>query len=83
MASHKVTFNLPADLVKRFARRVPARHRSRYVADALEAKLRERDQSLARACEALNGSRAIRALEHDWDVLTDDIDEPWDNAASG
>jgi hypothetical protein len=51
---------LPEDLVRRFASRVSARQRSRYVAEALSAKLSERDQMLARACEIVNGDKAIR-----------------------
>lgn len=76
MASQKVTFSLPEDLVRRFASRVPARQRSRYVAEALSAKLSEREQMLARACEILNSNRATRAMEREWDVLTDEIKEP-------
>jgi metal-responsive CopG/Arc/MetJ family transcriptional regulator len=82
MPSQKVTFSLPEELMKKFTRRVPARQRSRYVADALAAKLTEREQMLARACEIVNKSRTIRAVEHDWDVLTDEILEPWDHTAS-
>ena len=83
MASQKVTFSLPKDLVRRFASRVPARQRSRYVAEALSAKLSERDRMLARACEIVNGDKAVRALEQDWDALTDEIEEPWDDTAKG
>lgn len=83
MASQKVTFSLPEDLVRRFASRVPARQRSRYVAEALSAKLSEREQMLARACEIVNSKRAVRALEREWDVLTDEIEEPWDDTAKG
>lgn len=83
MASQKVTFSLPKDLVARFAKRVPARERSRYVAEALATKLKEREQLLAHACEVANRSRAIRAVEQDWDVLTDEILEPWDDTLRG
>ena len=83
MASQKVTFSLPDELVKNFVRRVPARYRSRYVADALAAKLNEREQMLARACQIVNRSPTIRAVERDWDALTDEILEPWDDATSG
>lgn len=49
--------------------------------DSLQAqKVTEREQELARACEIVNRDRAIRALERDWDVLTDEITEPWDTA---
>ena len=82
MASQKVTFSLPGELVSRLIKRVPARHRSRYVAEALANMLNRREQKLARACEAVNRSWAIRALERDWDVTTDEILEPWDDATS-
>lgn len=39
-------------------------------------QLSERDQKLAQACDIANRSRAIRAVERDWDVLTDEISEP-------
>ena len=83
MASQKVTFSLPEELVSQFVKRVPARQRSRYVAQALASKLNEREQRLARACEIANRSPAIRAVERDWDVLTDEIVEPWNDTTSG
>ena len=83
MASQKVTFSLPKNLVAQLAKRVPVRERSRYVAEALATKLKEREQLLAHACEMANRSRKIRALERDWDVLTDEIREPWGDASSG
>ena len=69
MACQKVTFSLPKDLVTKFVKRVPARQRSQYVAEALAAKLREREQLLIRACEIANRSRAVRDVERDWDAL--------------
>jgi len=51
MATRKMTFTLPEELAARFARRVPARKRSRYLAEALAQKLAERDRQLVRACE--------------------------------
>ena len=35
MATRKMTFSLPSGLAVQFLKRVPARERSRYVADAL------------------------------------------------
>jgi len=35
------------------------------------------DQVLARACEGVSRSRVIGALEREWDVLTGEIEEPW------
>ncbi len=46
MPSRKMTFTLPDDLASSFTRRVPARDRSRYVADAIAEKLAEREKRL-------------------------------------
>jgi hypothetical protein len=53
------------------------------VKDVLSTRLSERARRLARACEMVNRSRAIRAIERDWDVLTDEILEPWDDTTVG
>ncbi len=82
MAMQKVTFSLPKKLVTQFARQVPARQRSRYVAEALAWKLKERDRILARACEVANRSRQARAVEREMDALADTIMEPWDEPTS-
>ena len=77
-----MTFSLPASLADRLVRRVPARNRSRYVADAVAAKLRERDRLLARAAEIANRSRAVRNIEEEFDALRDEIVEPWDDTSA-
>ena len=82
MATQKVTFSLPKALVTQFARQVPPRQRSRYVAEALASKLRERDRQLARACEVANRSGQARKVEREFDALPDEIAEPWDEPTS-
>ena len=82
MATQKVTFSLPKALVTQFARQVPLRLRSRYVAEALAWKLKERDRLLARACEIANRSRQVRAVEREFDALRDETMEPWDESSS-
>jgi len=82
MAMQKVTFSLPEALVKQFARRVPPRQRSRYVAAALAWKLKERDRMVARACEIANRSRQATAIEQALDALADPVMEPWDESSS-
>jgi hypothetical protein len=80
MASRKMTFTIPEDLAGNFVRRVPARDRSRYVAEALAAKLRERDERMLRSCEAANANPDVQAIEQEWDALADPADqigEPW------
>jgi hypothetical protein len=80
MASRKMTFTLPDDLASSFTRRVPARDRSRYVADAIADKLAEREQRLIRACEIANQDPEVREIEQDFDALTDAMPEPWEDA---
>jgi ubiquinone biosynthesis protein UbiJ len=80
MASRKMTFSLSAGLAAQFVKRVSARHRSRYVAEALASKLKDRDRLLARAAEVANRSRQVREVERELDELADEIAEPWDDA---
>ena len=82
MATRKMTFSLPPALAAQFVKRVSARDRSRYVAEALAAKLQERDRMLARAAEVANRSHQVRALEQDFDRLGPEPEEPWDDAPS-
>jgi hypothetical protein len=77
-----MTFTLPEDLASSFTRRVPARDRSRYVADALADKLAERERRLIRACETANQDSQVREIELDFDALTDAMPEPWEDAAA-
>jgi hypothetical protein len=65
-----MTFTLPEDLAARFVRRVAARDRSRYVADALASKLAKR---LIQACEIANMDPELREIERDFDALADTI----------
>ncbi len=80
MASHKMTFSLPAELASSFTKRVPARERSRYVAEAIADKLAERERRLIRACEIANQDPELREIEQEFDALTDEIAEPWEDA---
>ena len=82
MATRKMTFSLPAGLAAQFVKRVSARYRSRYVAEALAAKLQERDRILARAADVANRSRQVRAIEREFDRLGPDLEETWDDASS-
>ncbi len=82
MAARKMTFTLPAELAARFLRRVPARDRSRYVADALAEKLAEREKQLIRACDIVNRDPGVREIEKEFNTLQDEIIEPWEDAPS-
>ena len=81
MASRKMTFSLPDSLAANFTRRVPARDRSRYVAEAIDEKLAERERRLIAACEIVNNDPAIREIEEEFDKLDDEITEPWEVSA--
>jgi hypothetical protein len=77
MAVRKMTFSLPADLAATFVRRVPARERSRYLAEALAGKLDERDRQLATACEIANRDDDAASIEREFDRINDEVLEPW------
>jgi hypothetical protein len=76
-----MTFSLPEELARSLVKRVPARERSRFLAQALEKSLREQEASLARACLAANRDPRAKALEREWDRVQDEIEEPWDVSA--
>jgi hypothetical protein len=82
MASRKMTFSIPDSIAASFARRVPARDRSRYVAEAIAEKLAEREKRLIAACEMANNDPAVREIELEFDSLADDMPEPWEDAAA-
>ena len=75
-----MTFSIPDALASSFARRVPARDRSRYVAEAIAEKLAERDKLLIRACEIANQDSDVREIEREFDELADDLPERWEHA---
>jgi hypothetical protein len=78
MASRKMTFSFPPELAATLIRRVPARDRSRYLAEALTEKLADRDRALIRACEAANADADILAIEQEFDQIDTPIEDPWD-----
>ena len=80
MAARKMTFTLPEEIAERLVRQIPARDRSRYVGEAIGAKLRERALRLERACKVANADPDVTAVEQEWDALPDDIQEPWIDA---
>ena len=77
-----MTFTLPEELARQFVRRVPARERSRYLSEALHARLSERDQLLLQACVAANNDPEVRAIEEEFDAITDEAAEPWGGSAT-
>jgi hypothetical protein len=77
-----MTFTLPDELASSFTKRIPARDRSRYVADAIADKLAEREKRLILACEIANQDPEVREIEREFDALTDAMPEPWEDAAA-
>ncbi|HWE52397.1 MAG TPA: hypothetical protein VG273_21555 [Bryobacteraceae bacterium] len=77
MATRKMTFSLPESLARQFLRRVPSRDRSKFISQALAARLAERDSSLIRACEIANADPEVAEIEKDFDQIRDEMTEPW------
>jgi hypothetical protein len=73
MATRKMTFSVPEPLAVQLLRRVASRDRSRFVSDALAARLKERDVELIRACEIANQDLDVAEIEKE----RDGIAEPW------
>ena len=72
-----MTFSIPEPVASRLLRMVPSRDRSGFVADALTARLAERDLQLIRACEAANRDLDVTELEKEFDLIGDEMAEPW------
>jgi hypothetical protein len=66
----------------KFPRQLAAHDRIRHTDTTLVSVMRERDNVLAHAAEAANRSRAVRALEREFDKLEIEVLEPWDEAPS-
>lgn len=77
MGTRKMTFTIPEELALQFVRRVPARERSKYLANALSEKLTARDRALMEACKTANSDPEVRAIEKEFDAITDEAAEPW------
>jgi hypothetical protein len=76
MAVRKMTFSVPEPLAAQFLRRVPSRDRSRFVSEALAARLEARDQNLIRACEIANEDPDVADIEKEFDGIRDTMVEP-------
>lgn len=77
-----MTFTLPEELARQFVRRVPARERSRYLADALNEKLLVRERQLVEACRKANEDPEVRAIEEELDGITDQDSGAWSNSTT-
>ena len=77
MAMRKMTFSVPEPLAVQLLRRVASRDRSRFVSEALAARLEECDVALIRACEIANQDLDVAEIEREFDGIGDEMAEPW------
>jgi hypothetical protein len=77
MAMRKMTFSVPEPLAVQLLRRVASRNRSRFVSEAVAARLAERDVALIRACEIANQDPDAAEIEKEFDGIGDEMAEPW------
>jgi hypothetical protein len=77
MAVRKMTFSVPEPLAARFFREVPSKGRSRFVSEALAARLAERDLELIRSCEAANADPDVAEIEREFDAIADETIGHW------
>jgi Arc/MetJ-type ribon-helix-helix transcriptional regulator len=77
MAMRKMTFSVPEPLAEQLLRRVASRDRSRFVSEAVAARLEERDVALTRACEIANQDLDVAEIEREFDGIHDEMAEPW------
>ena len=78
----KMTFTIPEEVAKPFLLAVPSTRRSKFVAEALKSKLKEREEALISACDAVNADSELNALVDELQALNDPIEEPWDESAA-
>lgn len=77
MPVRKMTFSVQEPLAAQFLQRVPSRERSRFVSEALAARLAECDLRLIRACEVANEDLEVAQIEKEFDGVGDEMTEPW------
>jgi hypothetical protein len=80
-ATTKMTFTLPDDVARSFVRRVGPSRRSKFAAEAIRKALKEQEDALIAACDAVNADPELNALVDDWLAVNDPIEEPWDELA--
>jgi len=72
-----MTLSVPDPLAVQFLRSVASRDRSRFISEALAARLQERDLELSRACEIANQNLDAVEIEKEFDGIRDEMAEPW------
>ena len=64
-----MTFSVPEPLAAQLPRRVASRDRSRFISEAVAARLEERDVALIRACEIANQDPDVAEIEEEFDGI--------------
>jgi len=77
MAVRKMTFSIPEPLAAQLLRRISSRDRSRFVSEALTARLEAPDLALIQACEIANQDLDVTEIEKEFDGIADELAEPW------
>lgn len=72
-----MTFSVPEPIAVKLLTRVGVRDRSRFVSEALAARLEAQDLALIRSCEAANQELDVAEIEREFDGLGDAVAEPW------
>jgi hypothetical protein len=70
----KVTFEIPAPVVQRLRTHVPSRERSRFVADLISRRLRNRGDALERAAQKANTLTGVNRDMKNWEALNEHAD---------
>jgi len=78
MPTRKMTFTLPEEVASSFVRAIGPSRRSKFVADAVQAQLRERDRLLMEARIAANNDPETLKIEREVAALPDTVTEDWD-----
>jgi hypothetical protein len=79
-----MTFTLPEEIAIPFLRRVGPSRRSKYVAEAIAARMREREEMIKEACLAANNDPETQEIQAEFDALPDTMTEVWDeDSAAG
>lgn len=71
----RITLSLPDPLARHFQSAVPARQRSKLVANLLQKELAKHEDRLAAACRAANRQRALEKEIEEWQAFEDGIQE--------
>ena len=72
-----MTFSVPEPLALQLLRRARSCDRSRFVGEALAARLEEGDVALIRACEISNQDLDVAEIEKEFDGIGDAVAERW------